>query len=121
MRDYTIHERIGMNGVGVRIRRSETCQVIRERNGAWIEIGPVYELPVDETLLIWTRSGIPASVLAVALRVFELDNPGSRLRTLLTAKNARQRDSIPAAERDRKVAGAVTPRSCPNIQTFVVR
>jgi hypothetical protein len=41
-------------------------------------------MPVEKTLLIWTEQGIPASILAVALRVYELDHPGSPLRRLLT-------------------------------------
>lgn len=72
------------NGIGIRIRRKETCQVIRQQKGKWNEIGPVYPLPVSSDLLIWTKSGIPASVLAVALRVYELDYPDTQLRAMIT-------------------------------------
>ena len=78
------------NGIGVRIRRKETCQVIRQQKGQWNEIGPVYPLPVSSDLLVWTKSGIPASVLAVALRVYELDHPDSKLRAMITGKCGRR-------------------------------
>jgi hypothetical protein len=60
--------------------------VIRFQKNAWNEIGQTYAIPVDRQLLIWTESGIPASILAVALRVYELDNPGTKLRGLLTGR-----------------------------------
>ena len=87
VRDYTIK-----NGLGVRIRGRQACQVIRLQKGVWNEIGAEYPLPVDETLLIWTKTGIPASILAVAVRVYELDNPGSQLRRLLTGKGPARYD-----------------------------
>lgn len=79
VRDYTIR-----NGIGIRVRGNDTCQVIRLQKGVWNEIGQSYPLPVEKTLLIWTETGIPSSILAVALRVYELDHPGSRLRRFLT-------------------------------------
>jgi hypothetical protein len=79
VRDYTIR-----NGIGIRIHGTDTCQVIRLQKGVWNEIGQAYPIPVEKTLLIWTETGIPASILAVALRVYELDHPGSPLRRLLT-------------------------------------
>ena len=78
------------NGIGIRINGRETCQVIRQQKGKWNEIGPVYPLPVSPDLLIWTRSGIPASVLAVALRVYELDHPETQLRAIITGKSSKR-------------------------------
>jgi hypothetical protein len=51
-----------------------------------VEIGEPYPLPIDRQLLIWTETGIPASILAVALKVYELDHPESGLRWLLTSR-----------------------------------
>ena len=79
VRDYTIR-----NGIGIRVRGRATCRVIRLQKGVWNEIGEEYRLPVEKNILIWTETGIPASILAVALRVYELDNPGSPLRRILT-------------------------------------
>ncbi len=84
--DFTIR-----NGLGIRISGRKTCQVIRKQKNVWKEIGQVYELPVSEEELRWGASGIPASVLAVALRAYEMDNPHSKLRTLLTRKVVRPR------------------------------
>jgi hypothetical protein len=81
VRDYTIK-----NGLGIRVLGTESCQVIRLQKGVWNEIGKKVPLPVDPTLLIWTNNGIPASTLAVALRVYELDHPAAPLRELLTGK-----------------------------------
>jgi hypothetical protein len=78
--DFTIH-----NGLGIRIVDGYTCQVIRQQRGAWKEIGRVYELPLGKEDLQFSKRGIPASVIAVALRAYELDNPGSSLRQKLTA------------------------------------
>ena len=100
VQDYISNERVGKNGIGIRVRR-ESCQVIRQQKGNWIEIGPVYRLPVEENLLVWTQTGIPSSVLAVALRVYELDNPGTQLRRVLTGK------SIGPARRERKSPAVV--------------
>ena len=88
MRDYTIR-----NGIGIRVRGRDTCQVIRLQKGAWHQIGQAYPLPVEKTLLVWTETGIPASILAVALRVYELDHPGSPLRRILTAAPRLHRDA----------------------------
>lgn len=83
--DYTIR-----NGLGIRISGRKECQVIRKQKNAWQEIGRVYQLPVLEEDLKW-GSEIPASVLAVALRAYELDHPNSRLRAVLTRKAVRPR------------------------------
>jgi len=83
VRDYTIR-----NGIGIRLRGNETCQVIRMQRGIWNEIGQAYVMPVEKTVLIWTETGIPASILAVALRVYELDHPGSPLRRLMTGERS---------------------------------
>lgn len=79
-RDFTIP-----NGLGIRVRDGNICQVIRRQRGLWKEIGRPYELPLEEQDLKWTSSGIPASVIAVALRAYELSHPGSTLRQELTA------------------------------------
>jgi hypothetical protein len=77
--DYTIR-----NGLGIRITDGQTCRVIRKQRGCWKEIGRVYELPLTDADLRWDEDGmIPASVLAVALRAYELDNPKSNLRQQL--------------------------------------
>jgi len=41
-------------------------------------------LPLQQEDLRFGKSGIPASVLAVAVRAYELNNPGSSLREDLT-------------------------------------
>jgi len=84
--DYTIR-----NGLGIRIMGRKTCQVIRKQKGEWREIGQVYELPVDEAELAMGTLGIPASVLAVAVRAYELDHPNSKLRQVLLRRIARPR------------------------------
>ena len=76
--DFTIR-----NGLGIRVRGQRTCQTIRKQRGVWTEIGRVYQLPVSQEDLRWSKSGTPASVLAVALRAYEFDHPGSELRDLL--------------------------------------
>ena len=58
--------------------------------GKWTELGPVYDIPVEPRLLTWIPPSIPPGVLAVALREYELENPGTRFRLLLTM-NAQQR------------------------------
>jgi hypothetical protein len=78
VQDFTIR-----NGVGIRIVNGQTCQVIRRLRGVWKEIGRKYELPLGSADLQWT-GGIPATVIAVALRAYELDHPGSALRAELT-------------------------------------
>ena len=84
-RDFTIP-----NGLGIRILPGpsgdgRTCQVIRRQRGAWKEIGRPYQLPLQADDLKWAHGGIPASVIAVALRAYELGHPGSSLRQELTA------------------------------------
>lgn len=79
-RDFTIP-----NGLGIRILDDSFCQVIRRQHGAWKEIGRPYQLPLQAEDLKWTASGIPVSVIAVALRAYELSHPGSSLRQELTA------------------------------------
>jgi hypothetical protein len=78
-KDFTIP-----NGLGIRILDGVTCQVIRQQRGVWKEIGRTYDLPLTREDLQFSKSGIPASVIAVALRVYELNNPGSMLRQQLT-------------------------------------
>jgi hypothetical protein len=77
--DFTIP-----NGLGIRIVDGRICQVIRKQRGVWKEIGKPYDLPLHDEDLVWTRNGIPVSVIAVALRAYELDNPTSQLRQQLT-------------------------------------
>ena len=77
--DFTIP-----NGLGIRITGGNTCQVIRRQRGVWKEIGRTYQLPLQQEDLRFGKSGIPASVLAVAVRAYELNNPGSSLREDLT-------------------------------------
>ncbi len=85
IRDYTIH-----NGIGIRVKGSQACQVIRLVRGQWVEIGNEYSIPVDPSALCWTPTGIPATVLSVALRVYELDHPTTSLRRMLMGKPARE-------------------------------
>ncbi len=68
------------------MRGSRECRVIRVIGKEWTEIGKAYSLPLDPTLLVWTQAGIPASILAVALKVYEADHPDGQLRTLLTGR-----------------------------------
>lgn len=84
--DYTIK-----NGLGIRIIGRKTCQVIRKQKGEWHEIGQVYDLPVDQAELSMGVVGIPVSVLAVAVRAYELDHPASKLRAMLTRRVSRPR------------------------------
>jgi len=86
--DYTIH-----NGIGIRVQGSRSCRVIRLVKGQWVEIGAAYSIPVEPDALIWTSTGIPATTLAVALRVYELDHPTSKLRGLLTGKPAAEQNN----------------------------
>lgn len=79
VQEYTIR-----NGLGIRISNDQSCQVIRYRGGEWIKVGREYSIPVEKTALSWRRNGLPSSVLAVALRVYELDHPDSQLRDKLT-------------------------------------
>jgi len=82
--DYTIR-----NGLGIRVEGRKTCQVIRKQKGEWKEIGRLYELPVEVEDLAIGTVGIPASVLAVAVRAYEMDHPASKLRSMLTRRIAR--------------------------------
>jgi hypothetical protein len=91
VRDYTIK-----NGLGIRVYGRRACQVIRYQKKQWIEIGREYEIPVEKNILAWTDSGIPASILAVALRVYELDHPESDLRQVLTRRAPIWRAQRPA-------------------------
>jgi hypothetical protein len=92
--DYTIH-----NGIGIRVRENRSCRVIRLVKGQWIEIGVEYSFPIDPNTLAWTATGIPATMLAVALRVYELDHPTSTLRGILSGKAAaeKRRDNSPVS------------------------
>jgi hypothetical protein len=81
VRDYTIR-----NGLGVRVWNRTNCRVIRLVRKEWVEIGERYALPIDRQLLVWTETGIPASILAVAVKVYELDHPESGLRWILTSR-----------------------------------
>ena len=72
--------------LGIRIKGNDVCRVIRQMKGEWVEIGRDYELPVDPNVLIWSPPGIPGSILAVALRIYELDHPESDLRLQLLSK-----------------------------------
>jgi hypothetical protein len=72
--------------LGIRLKGDEACRVIRQIKGEWIEIGRDYGLPVDPNVLIWSPPGIPSSILAVALRIYELDDPASDLRIQLMRK-----------------------------------
>ncbi len=90
VRDYTIR-----NGLGVRVWNRTTCRVIRLVRKEWVEIGETYPLPIDRQLLVWTETGIPASILAVAVKVYELDHPDSGLRWLLTSRRPVRRAAAP--------------------------
>jgi len=80
-RDYLTRKEIG-----IRIKGQKTCRVVRVFKGEWIEFGPEYTLPMDPELLQWSPPGIPASTLAVALKMYELDNLWSSLRSLLSGE-----------------------------------
>ena len=69
--------------LGIRLKGRASCRVIRLQHGVWTEIGQDYDLPVDPNVLEWTRADIPSSILAVALRIYELDHPGTDLRSVL--------------------------------------
>ena len=55
-RDYTVR-----NGIGIRLFIHNQCRVLRRVKMDWIEIGPVYAVPVEANDLNWPRNGIPAS------------------------------------------------------------
>ena len=92
--DYTIH-----NGIGIRVRgKNQSCRVIRLVREQWVEIGSEYSIPIEANALVWSGSGIPATVLAVALRVYELDHPASPLRRMLTGKRAAEQRQVARPE-----------------------
>ncbi|HZT38093.1 MAG TPA: hypothetical protein VFA28_09350 [Bryobacteraceae bacterium] len=78
-RDFTVR-----NGIGIRLCGERNCRVIRRVKAGWVEIGPWYSLPIEPSVVNWPKDGIPASVLAVALKFYELDHPESTLRDVLT-------------------------------------
>ena len=78
--------------LGIRLRGTESCRVIRLMQGVWTEIGQEYALPVEATILAWTKADIPGSILAVALRIYELDHPGTDLRSVLTQNRSGDRE-----------------------------
>lgn len=80
-RDY-----LSKKELGIRIKGDKTCRVIRVFQGEWIEFGPEYTLPMDPELLHWSPPGIPPSTLAVALKIYELDNLWTDLRSLLSGR-----------------------------------
>jgi hypothetical protein len=98
-------------GVGIRIGAGK-CQVIRKVKEEWQSLGPVYELPVEARLLSWAPPAIPPGVLAVALRAYESENPGTRLRSLLRIGAAAARRPVqtpPKAGRTRLEPDEPTP------------
>jgi hypothetical protein len=98
-RDYLTRKEIG-----IRIKGQKTCRVVRIFKGEWIEFGPEYTLPMDPELLQWSPPGLPASTLAVALKIYELDNLWSGLRGLLSGE-AETADSRAADGNGRKFDG----------------
>lgn len=80
-RDY-----LSKKELGIRIKEGKSCRVVRVFKGEWIEFGPEYTLPMDPALLEWSPPDIPHSTLAVALKIYELDNLWSDLRTLLSGR-----------------------------------
>jgi hypothetical protein len=86
--DYTTYL-----GVGIRLH-AKNCQVIRKVRGVWQELGPIYDLPVDNRLLEWHPSTIPPGVLAVAVHVFEAEFGGTRLRRLLMMNDPQRRQIL---------------------------
>ena len=61
------------------------CTVIEKRSGVhgWVECGQRFLLPLPD-LFDSSIATIPASELAHAVKVYEIDNPGGELRKLLT-------------------------------------
>ena len=80
-RDY-----LSKKELGIRIKGNKSCRVVRVFKGEWIEFGPEYTLPMDPALLQWSPPGIPPSTLAVALKIYELDNLWTDLRSLLSGQ-----------------------------------
>jgi hypothetical protein len=100
LRDYVTRKEIG-----IRIEGAESCRVIRFQNGSWIEIGQKYSLPVESSVLEWNANGIPASTLAVALRIYELDHPEEELRSKLSRKVRKRPRTLSSNRSDRSVVG----------------
>ena len=71
--------------IGVRVYDGY-CFVIEKKSGVrgWQECGQRLELPLTEGFDSLTT--IPASRLALAVRAYEMENPGVGLRELLTQK-----------------------------------
>ena len=69
--------------IGVRVYEGY-CIVIERKSGVrgWQECGQHFPLPLSEGFDSLTT--IPASRLAIAVRAYEIANPGERLRDLLT-------------------------------------
>jgi hypothetical protein len=101
LRDYVTRKEIG-----IRIEGAESCRVIRLQNGLWIEIGQKYSLPVDSNVLEWSANGIPGSMLAVALRIYELDHPEEELRSKLARKLRKRPRTLGSNRPDKSVMGA---------------
>jgi hypothetical protein len=101
LRDYVTRKEIG-----IRVEGAESCRVIRLQNGSWIEIGQKYSLPVESSALDWSASGIPGSMLAVALRIYELDYPEEELRSKLTRKIRKRPRTLNSNRNDRSALGA---------------
>lgn len=80
-RDY-----LSTKELGIRIKGNKSCRVVRVFKGEWIEFGPEYTLPMAPELLQWSPPGIPPSTLAVALKIYELDNLWTDLRSLLSGE-----------------------------------
>src|SRR5579875_1616443 len=106
VRDYLTRKEIG-----IRIKEQKTCRVVRVYKGEWIEFGPEYELPMDPELLKWTPPGIPPSTLAVALKIYELDNPWSDLRALLSERSKSPSTVLPRHTSGKAFDGAMRPKS----------
>lgn len=111
-RDY-----LSKKELGIRIKGDKTCRVIRVFQGEWIEFGPEYTLPMDPALLHWSPPSIPPSTLAVALRIYELDNLWTDLRSLLSArrepaepKGPRNPATFPGRPRNPKAPYRPTPK-----------
>ncbi len=103
-RDY-----ISKKELGIRIKEQKSCRVVRKFKGEWIEFGPEYTLPVDRELLEWSPPGIPASTLAVALKIYELENLWADLRSVVLGEAAVDSSPIPGREdnirKDRHTGG----------------
>jgi hypothetical protein len=78
-RDF-IHADLGLRVYG------DQCVVIERMPGVdgWVEDGQRFPLPLPEGFD--SVHAIPVSQLALAFTMYEINNPGSELRELLTAK-----------------------------------